>query len=216
MTTTDVIYLVKEMAICQYVMIIHSPHLCSLPGFRAPHADVEPAGIRCRQVVSDEDFEKWASSEKEEANPAESRETQLRLPWQAAKPTGGLEGKQYSWDTQQAADETTTKDSEDDEVEAHLSDELQQYLIQMLEQRTGDAEMEKNEDLLVIELAEDEDGNVHLETETKSGEKVKLEGGNEELWKAVKDFLIAQDASKGSKDVQSGDDEDEERVRDEL
>ena len=59
MTTSDFIYMVKEMAICQYVMIIHSPHLCSLPGFKAENIEVEAAGIRCREIVSDEDWEKW-------------------------------------------------------------------------------------------------------------------------------------------------------------
>jgi protein OS-9 len=44
-------------------MIIHSPHLCGLPGFRADHSDVEMAKIRCREVISDSDFEKWVSGE---------------------------------------------------------------------------------------------------------------------------------------------------------
>ena len=59
MTTSDMIYMVKEMAICQYVLIVHSPHLCSLPGFKAENVDVDAAGIRCREVVSDNDWEKW-------------------------------------------------------------------------------------------------------------------------------------------------------------
>ena len=41
MTTNDQIYLVKELAICQYVLIIHSPHLCSLPGFKVEEVDVD-------------------------------------------------------------------------------------------------------------------------------------------------------------------------------
>jgi protein OS-9 len=63
MTTTDSIYLIKETSICNYVMIIHSPHLCGLPGFRADHSDVEMAKVRCREVISDSDFEKWVSGE---------------------------------------------------------------------------------------------------------------------------------------------------------
>jgi len=63
MTTTDSIYLIKETSICNYVMIIHSPHLCGLPGFRADHSDVEMAKVRCREVISDTDFEKWVSGE---------------------------------------------------------------------------------------------------------------------------------------------------------
>jgi len=63
MTTTDSIYLIKETSICNYVMIIHSPHLCGLPGFRADHSDVEMAKVRCREVISDSDFQKWVSGE---------------------------------------------------------------------------------------------------------------------------------------------------------
>lgn len=60
MTSADMIYMIKEVATCQYVMIIHSPHLCSLPGFRPFTAeDVTPAPIRCREVVPNEDFEEW-------------------------------------------------------------------------------------------------------------------------------------------------------------
>jgi protein OS-9 len=63
MTTTDAIYLIKETSICNYVMIIHSPHLCGLPGFRADHSDVEMAKIRCREVISDDDFDRWIKGE---------------------------------------------------------------------------------------------------------------------------------------------------------
>ncbi|KAK4686852.1 hypothetical protein P7C73_g3263, partial [Tremellales sp. Uapishka_1] len=59
MTTTDTIYLVKELAICQYVIIIHSPHLCGLPGFKGESKDVEAAPIRCRQVIGDEEMKAW-------------------------------------------------------------------------------------------------------------------------------------------------------------
>ena len=67
MTSTDVIYSIKEMAICQYVMIIHSPHLCSLPGFHASRPDVESAAIQCRQVIEDEDWEQWRTDVEEQA-----------------------------------------------------------------------------------------------------------------------------------------------------
>ncbi|BEJ14716.1 hypothetical protein CspHIS471_0404830 [Cutaneotrichosporon sp. HIS471] len=60
MTGTDMIYMVNEVAICQYVMVIHSPHLCSLPGFRpATAADITPAPVRCREIVPDDDFAEW-------------------------------------------------------------------------------------------------------------------------------------------------------------
>lgn len=66
MTATDMIYLVNEVAICSYVMVIHSPHLCSLPGFRPTTAiDIKPAPIRCREVVPDDEFAEWANKAEE-------------------------------------------------------------------------------------------------------------------------------------------------------
>ncbi|KAL1407316.1 Protein OS-9 [Vanrija albida] len=60
MTSTDVLYMVKEITTCQYVVVIHSPNLCSLPGFRPSSSDhIVPAPIRCRQVVSDEEMDDW-------------------------------------------------------------------------------------------------------------------------------------------------------------
>lgn len=60
MTSTDVLYMVKEITTCQYVVVIHSPHLCSLPGFRPSSSDhIVPAPIRCRLVVSDGEMEDW-------------------------------------------------------------------------------------------------------------------------------------------------------------
>lgn len=38
-------------------MTIHSPHLCSLPGFHIPTLDDEPARpVKCRQIISDEQY----------------------------------------------------------------------------------------------------------------------------------------------------------------
>ncbi|OWZ66435.1 hypothetical protein AYX14_05909 [Cryptococcus neoformans] len=59
MTSGDMIYMIKEVAICQYVIIIHSPHLCGLPGFKAHDAEVEAANVMCRQVVGNEEWAKW-------------------------------------------------------------------------------------------------------------------------------------------------------------
>ncbi|WRT64659.1 uncharacterized protein IL334_001593 [Kwoniella shivajii] len=61
MTTTDMIYMIKELSICRYVVIIHSPYLCDLPGFKR-HEDlneVKSAGIKCRQVIDDQDWIEW-------------------------------------------------------------------------------------------------------------------------------------------------------------
>lgn len=77
MTSGDAIYMVKEIDICKYVMVIHSPHLCSLPGFRPQTADdIVPAPIRCREVVDDDEFTRWET----EPHVFEDEEARLRLP----------------------------------------------------------------------------------------------------------------------------------------
>ncbi|WVF69689.1 hypothetical protein IAT40_004468 [Kwoniella sp. CBS 6097] len=73
MTTGDMIYMIKELSICQYVVIIHSPYLCGLPGFKSRDLGaIESAGIQCRQVVEDDEFAEW---EKEQ----EQKQSQLAL-----------------------------------------------------------------------------------------------------------------------------------------
>lgn len=65
-STTDYIYQIKELGVCSYLVIIHSPHLCALPGFKAPSMDVQPAAVRCRRVMDDDEFEEWVKEKKDE------------------------------------------------------------------------------------------------------------------------------------------------------
>jgi protein OS-9 len=55
MTHADSIYLVKELATCSYVLVIHSPHLCELPGFKPATATGAVERVKCRLVVGDDD-----------------------------------------------------------------------------------------------------------------------------------------------------------------
>ncbi|KAJ9113900.1 hypothetical protein QFC19_000094 [Naganishia cerealis] len=51
----DEISSIKEIATCQYLLTVHSPHLCSLPGFHIPTIDDEPSRpITCREIVDDD------------------------------------------------------------------------------------------------------------------------------------------------------------------
>lgn len=60
LSTGDSIFMIKEVSLCQYVLVIYTPSLCSLPGFRPQSAlDVEPAGIKCRELMEDDEFEQW-------------------------------------------------------------------------------------------------------------------------------------------------------------
>jgi protein OS-9 len=49
----DTILFVKETRTCAYVLVVHTPRLCAVPGFRAPQDAHEQAEVRCRQVVDE-------------------------------------------------------------------------------------------------------------------------------------------------------------------
>ena len=53
---TDSIFFVKETSTCHYVMVIHTPRLCGEPGFKTRLQQREEAPIRCREILSPEDF----------------------------------------------------------------------------------------------------------------------------------------------------------------
>jgi protein OS-9 len=54
MTVTDTILFVKEAKTCSYVLVIHTPRLCAVPGFKSRLDSHEEALIRCREIVDDE------------------------------------------------------------------------------------------------------------------------------------------------------------------
>ncbi|OCH95009.1 hypothetical protein OBBRIDRAFT_768589 [Obba rivulosa] len=56
MTMTDTILFVKETQTCHYVLHIATPRLCGEPGFKSRIDSREEAYIRCREVVSDEEY----------------------------------------------------------------------------------------------------------------------------------------------------------------
>lgn len=66
---TDHIALLRETSICEYLVVIHTPSLCSEPlfldgGGRKSLNGVDDSGvIECRPVLTDEEFEKWKAQE---------------------------------------------------------------------------------------------------------------------------------------------------------
>ncbi|EGG00093.1 uncharacterized protein MELLADRAFT_118146 [Melampsora larici-populina 98AG31] len=72
---TDHIALLRETALCEYLLVIHTPRLCSEPLFldgggdrKASLGGSDDSGkIECRPILSDEDLEKWKTSETEKA-----------------------------------------------------------------------------------------------------------------------------------------------------
>ncbi|KAA1474921.1 hypothetical protein DENSPDRAFT_841598 [Dentipellis sp. KUC8613] len=51
MTMTDTIMFIKETRTCHYVLVIYTPRLCGVPGFKSQIDQREEALVRCRQVV---------------------------------------------------------------------------------------------------------------------------------------------------------------------
>jgi protein OS-9 len=223
MTTNDQIYLIKELAICQYVLIIHSPHLCSLPGFRPEKVDVEPAGIQCRQVMKDEEYRAW--QEREDLGELPS----LRPPGLEAESTIGGD----------------IADSEGPSLKELLKKAYESKQAQLggagsakdAVRGSGDqADVAgREQEVMFISIEEDEEGNAAMvldteamlqtilgeaKTEVQAAIQAAGEGGHdladkerEMIIKAVREFLGRTRASKGK----DGDDEmDEARVRDEL
>ena len=217
MTTSDIIYLVKEMAICSYVVIIHSPHLCSLPGFRAPQIDVEPAGIMCRQVVSDEDFELWEEEYKDAPN---RQREMLRLPWDHQPVQDAPQGKETeNWG------EATTVDLRDilGDVDGGLASLDNEAVFRIFEQALGlsgekhgkQAELESSpeeEDVVFMAVMQDEDGNLVVDTDIGGqGVKPKFHKKESEYLLGIVKQYIEQKREKEE------DEEDElQSIRDEL
>ncbi|CAE6334971.1 unnamed protein product [Rhizoctonia solani] len=57
MSSVDQIMFVKEVSVCNYLIVIHTPRICSEPGFKSQRDSVKAAPIRCRQVVPESTVE---------------------------------------------------------------------------------------------------------------------------------------------------------------
>ena len=174
MTTSDVIYMVKEMALCQYVLIVHSPHLCSLPGFKAEQADVEEAGIRCREVVSDEDWEQWRQGGAE----------RLRLPYPSRPPVEQVEQE--------------VQEMQDDDVEDIPLRDVLQRALEAIGNKHEDGEGEKD-DVVLLSWEEGEDGAMLVDADVLvSGDETNKMGEEEKqmILKVVREYLEKKERDK--------------------
>ncbi|CAE6425996.1 unnamed protein product [Rhizoctonia solani] len=57
MSSVDQIMFVKEVSVCNYLIVIHTPRICSEPGFKSQRDSVKAAPIRCRHIVPEETVE---------------------------------------------------------------------------------------------------------------------------------------------------------------
>ncbi|CAE6488174.1 unnamed protein product [Rhizoctonia solani] len=57
MSSVDQIMFVKEVSVCNYLIVIHTPRICSEPGFKSQRDSVKAAPIRCRHIVPEDTVE---------------------------------------------------------------------------------------------------------------------------------------------------------------
>ena len=94
MTMTDTILFVKETQTCRYVLYIATPRLCGEPGFRSRLDAREEAYIRCREVVSPDEYAHADRSLPETEQPfSMPRRTSIK-PVIAAAPADGTKGQE--------------------------------------------------------------------------------------------------------------------------
>ncbi|MBW0540571.1 hypothetical protein O181_080286 [Austropuccinia psidii MF-1] len=79
---TDHIALLRETSICEYLLVIHTPRLCSEPlflaggGRRTIDAGEMVNKIGCRPILTDEELEKWKTTEQVRQRKKEEQEIQ--------------------------------------------------------------------------------------------------------------------------------------------
>ena len=80
MTMTDSIMFVKETKTCHYVLVINTPRLCGVPGFKSRVDQRDEALIRCRQVVDAATLANADSSLPESDHPLHQRRPPVGAP----------------------------------------------------------------------------------------------------------------------------------------
>ena len=94
MTMTDTILFVKETQTCRYVLYIATPRLCGEPGFRSRLDAREEAYIRCREVVSPDEYAHADRSLPETEQPFSMPRRTSTKPVIAAAPADGSKGQE--------------------------------------------------------------------------------------------------------------------------
>lgn len=208
MTHSDSIYLVKELATCSYVLVIHSPHLCELPGFKPEAAIGQVESVKCRPVVGDDDAVPAEGSEKASRFPLGMKVQRPALPAAPAPPVRKVT-RNGAKDKKRALP-VPIKEPESDKLDA-LEDKLMrseaalERLIELLHLGPGAADQVELtallEDTVGGELVSDEERD-----EVAEGSKLEL----------LRSLLASVNADIEIRIEEEEEAEDEGRVRDEL
>lgn len=98
METTDHILLVKETKTCSYVLVIHTPRLCGIPGFKSRRDVKEQATIRCREIVEKKAEDQIKLSIADHPTKVPLRKSVLPAPKPATKAEKGADGSDSKQD----------------------------------------------------------------------------------------------------------------------
>lgn len=148
MVMTDHIYFVKETKTCSYVLVVHTPRLCSEPGFKSRRDTVEDSQIRCREVVDTLPQGTMALPTTDHPLKMPLRKPILPAPKAATKGSDkdlpGAEKKEKIFNDlllrayEALMEAKTNKDS------VHVGDDDSGVVIELLDEATGDMEVESD------------------------------------------------------------------------
>ena len=112
MTMTDSIMFVKETKTCHYVLVINTPRLCGVPGFKSRVDQRDEALIRCRQVVDAATLANADGSLPESDHPLRQRRPHVGAPppLDAAEAPSGAATETDGGDASQKVTDPTAKD----------------------------------------------------------------------------------------------------------
>ena len=158
---TDTILFVKETQTCKYVLYIATPRLCGEPGFRSRLDAREEAYIRCREVVSPEEYALADRSLSEAEQPFAMPRRTSNKPVIAPPPP---------------AEERGSKDASGgghrDLLRAALERMIQQGKLktgEVLVETVGEGDDAEEVTIEFVDLYGDSDGNIYLDDDADDG-----------------------------------------------
>lgn len=152
MTMTDTILFVKETQTCHYVLHIATPRLCGEPGFRSRVDTNQEAYIRCREIVTPEQYETIDRDLPELSQP-------VRIPKRSEKPS--LDGATDEDEAQREGTDPAEQVSQ--QLRAKQNELVRKALAKFMESgdlATGEIVMEDDDGEVIvgyIDLPEDVD-----------------------------------------------------------
>ncbi|KAI8998526.1 hypothetical protein BD414DRAFT_512144 [Trametes punicea] len=184
MTMTDTILFVKETQTCHYVVHIATPRLCGEPGFRSRIDSAEEHPIRCREVLSPDEYDAADRSSPTASHPFRRARPQKKVIAPPPPPPPAAEGR--------GADGSTEDGGPHAAADPHA--ELLRRALQRLlaRQQHGGADTH-----VVVEQLPDGDGELLIEFVDIELPERGAEDGAEYVEEIVEDVWMGAGAGEG-------------------